>query len=113
MNAINSILLEGDVIEAAKELPNSDRRVVFRIQSDRTVEYEKEGNVTYVDESTVTDIIVEGKLADICRKCCNEGRGVRVLGRLMTGGTIFAEHVEVKPRYKQSPLDEDDAEDEL
>ena len=97
MNMLNSILIEGAVIEAAKDLPNSDGRVIFRIRSDRKVKYEKEGSVTYVDENTVADVITEGTLASMCQKRCAEGQGVRVVGRLLTGGIIFAEHIEIKP----------------
>lgn len=97
MNHLNSILLEGNVIEAAKELPDSDGRVIFRIQSDRKIKYEKDDSVSYVAENTVTDVIAEWNLASMCQKWCAEGRGVRVVGRLLTGGTVFAEHVEIKP----------------
>ena len=94
---LNSVLIEGDVIEAAKDLPDSDGRVTFRIRSDRKVKYGKDGSVTYVDETTVADVIAEGDLASMCQEWCAEGRGVRVVGRLLTGGIIFAEHVEIKP----------------
>ena len=97
MNMLNSILIEGNVIEAAKDLPDSDGRVIFRIRSDRKLEYEKEGSVTYVAENTVADVITEGTLGGFCLRQCIKDRGVRVVGRLLTGGTVFAEHVEIRP----------------
>jgi len=97
MNALNSILIEGVVIEAAKDLPDSDGRVIFRIRSDRKVKYEKDGSVTYVDENTVADVLAEGALGGFCLRQCTKDKGVRVVGRLLTGGTVFAEHVEIKP----------------
>ena len=96
---LNSILIEGDVIEAAKDLPDSDGRVIFRIRSDRKVKYEKDETVTYVDETTVADVITEYNLARICKKHCVKEQGVRVVGRLMTGGVILAESVEFKPDF--------------
>ncbi len=97
MNKLNSILIEGDVIEAAKDLLNSDGRVIFRIRSDRKVKYAIDEKVTYVDETTVADVITEDNLALMCKEHCVKDQVVRVIGRLMTGGIIFAEHVEIKP----------------
>lgn len=99
MNPLNSILIEGVVIEAAKELPDSAGRVTFRIQSDRKVKHEVDKKVTYVNETTVADVITEDNLASICTKHCVKAQGVRIIGHLMTGGAILAESVEFKPVF--------------
>ena len=99
MNTLNSILIEGDVIEAANGLQNSNGRVTFRIRSDRKVKHEVDGKVTYVEENTVADVIAEYNLALICKEHCIKEQGVRVIGRLLTGGVILAESVEFKPSF--------------
>jgi len=110
MNALNSILIEGFLVEDSigKETPNGTKVCVFKISSSR---YFKMGEETE-QETSYFDIECWGKLAESCVKNCLKGRGVRVVGRLKqdrwTGEDgkpfskikVVADHVDFKPNFK-------------
>ena len=111
MNALNSILIEGNVVRdpVVKETPRGSTVCNFSIASNRFYRQDDETE----KETSFFDIESWGKLADACGSNCGKGRGVRVVGRLKqdrwtgTDGKnyskikVVAEHVEYKPRFKE------------
>jgi len=104
MNALNSILIEGNVIAnpEKRETPRGTTVCEFKIASSRF--YRQDENTE--EEKYIFDIESWAKLAESCAEHCTEGRGVRVVGRLKQceDGRIkvVAEHVEFKPQIKKS-----------
>lgn len=121
MNALNSILIEGNVVRdpVVKETPRGSTVCNFSIASNRFYRQDDETE----KETSFFDVESWGKLADACGTNCGKGRGVRVVGRLKqdrwTGADgknyskikVVAEHVEYKPRFKEisAGVDENDA----
>ena len=121
MNALNSILIEGNVVRdpVVKETPRGSTVCNFSIASNRFYRQDDETE----KETSFFDVESWGKLADACGTNCGKGRGVRVVGRLKqdrwtgTDGKnyskikVVAEHVEYKPRFKEisACVDENDA----
>lgn len=111
MNALNSILLEGNLVRdpEAGETPKGTQFCKFSIASNRY--YKQEGEK--VDEVSYFDVEVWSKLAENCQNNLEKGRGVRVVGRLKqdrwhdedgkgrTKVKIVGEHVEFKPQFKK------------
>lgn len=104
LNALNSILLEGNVIAKPEKRETQSGTTVcnFKITSSR---FNRQDETTE-EEKSVFDIEACSKLAESCAENCKEGRGVRVVGRLKQceDGNIkvVAEHVEFKPITKKS-----------
>ena len=104
MNALNSILIEGNVIAnpEKRETPHGTTVCDFKIASSRFYRQDE----TTEEEKSIFDIESRAKLAESCAEHCTEGRGVRVVGRLKQceDGRIkvVAEHVEFKPQIKKS-----------
>jgi len=110
MNALNSILIEGNVVRdpVVKETPRGSSVCNFSIASNRYYKQEDE----FEQETSFFDVEGWGKLADACGKGCLKGRGVRVVGRLKQDRwtdsdgkncskiKVVAEHVEFKPQFK-------------
>ncbi|MCP4160839.1 MAG: single-stranded DNA-binding protein [Deltaproteobacteria bacterium] len=115
MNALNSILLEGNLVRdpEAGETPKGTPFCNFSVATNRF--YKQEGSK--VDEVSYFDIEVWSKLAENCKSNLEKGRGVRVVGRLKQDRwqdddgkgrsriKIVAEHVEFKPRPKSTTED--------
>ena len=116
MNALNSILLEGNLVrdpESGETLKGS-QFCRFSIATNRY--YKQEGSK--VDEVSYFDAEVWSKLAENCMNNLEKGRGVRVVGRLKqdrwqdeegkgrTKIKIVGEHVEFKPQFKKINNDE-------
>lgn len=101
MNALNSILIEGNVIgnPEKRETVHGNIMCNFKIAHSR---FYQQAETTEVEKS-IFDIESWSKLAEACSSHCTEGRGVRVVGRLKRyeDGSIkiVAEHVEFKPKY--------------
>jgi len=96
MNDLNSVLMEGTVKSISTGLTSKDR-LNFIIESKRYCKKVEEIET----ETSDFDIAVYGQLATTCFEHLDEGRGVRVVGRLEQehGGIIIvAEHVEFKPK---------------
>jgi single-strand DNA-binding protein len=121
MNALNSILVEGNVVRdpIVKETPRGTAVCTFSIASNRYFKQDDE----FEEETSFFEIESWGRLADACGKGCLKGRGVRVVGRLkqdrwtgtdgknMSKIKVVAEHVEFKPQFKDKKQDgEADAE---
>ena len=110
MNALNSILIEGNVVRdpVVKETPRGSSVCNFSIASNRYYKQDDE----FEQETSFFDVEGWGKLAEACGKGCLKGRGVRVVGRLRQDRwtdaegknfskiKVVAEHVEFKPQFK-------------
>lgn len=95
MNDLNSIIIEGEVIDK----PKMDSGVcTFRVKSKRLFK-SKDGQP--MEEVSVFPTESHSKLAEACEKHLSEGRSIRVVGRLKSPDgcifTVVAEHVEFKP----------------
>ena len=103
MNDLNSIILEGKVVE--KPMFDDTGKLVsalFPISVRRTF---KTSNDETLEESYKFDIETYGELAKACNKYCNLNRGVRVVGRLAEREgkvSVVAEHIEFKPQIKKA-----------
>ncbi len=115
MNAMNQIIIEGNVTKApsAKELPGGAKLCILPIAVNRIY---KDSKGNDVDEVGYYDIEVWGeKFSEIIMKLGFTGRGVRIVGRLKqdrwkddSGNLhskiyIVAEHVDFKPFKKKVP----------
>ncbi len=113
MNALNQIILEGNVVRQPekREVKNGIRVCSIPIAVNRRY---KSSSGQLTDEVSFFDITAFGNLADSCEKWCPKGRGIRVVGRLKqetwTGEDgkhrskvfVVAEHIEFKPFFKKS-----------
>lgn len=101
MNALNSILIEGNVVNTPEKRETEHGSTIcnFKIVNSRFEYYDG----TPKKEDSIFDIEAYGKLAKSCIESCTEWRGVRVVGRLKRyeDGSIkiVADHVEFKPQY--------------
>ncbi|MGL1892195.1 MAG: single-stranded DNA-binding protein [Spirochaetaceae bacterium] len=107
MNSLNSILLEGTLIEDPDESSTDNDAMVcsFSIMANRSYKKEKD----LIQEESYFPIEVYSNIAEACLKHLHKGRGVRVVGRLkqdrwldenenqLSQIKIIAEHVEFKP----------------
>ena len=110
MNALNSILLEGNLTRdpESKTLASGSQVCSFAIASNRFYRQ----NEVMEKETSFFDIEAWARLGQSCADTLRKGRGVRVVGRLkqdrwtdQTGKShskvkIVAEHVEFKPVFK-------------
>ena len=98
MNALNSVLIEGNVIAnpEKRETPNGTTVCNFKITSSRFYRQDE----TIKKEKSIFDIEAWAELAESCAELCTKGHMVRVVGRLKQckDGRIkvVAEYVEVK-----------------
>lgn len=113
MNALNSILIEGNVVRDAtlKETPRGTQVCTFSIASNRYYRQDDD----YEQETSFFEVETWAKLAEACGKNCLKGRGIRVVGRLkqdrwtspegknFSKVKVVAEHVEFKPQFKNKP----------
>ena len=115
MNALNSMLLEGNVVRDSilKKTPKGTPVCTFSIASNR---YYMQDN-TREKETSYFDVETWGKLAESCGKNCTKGRGVRIVGRMKQDRWVgsdgknysriklVGEHVEFKPASTKSRED--------
>lgn len=115
MNSLNSILIEGNVVRdpIIKETPRGSTVCSFSIASNRF--YKQDDG--FEQETSFFEVESWSKLAESCSKNCGKGRGVRVVGRLKQDRwvgsdgknfskiKVIADHVEFKPRFKNSVTD--------
>lgn len=112
MNAINSIIVEGNVVRTPDLRETPKGTLVCSIPIAVNYWYKNTAGEK-VDEVSYFDIETWGGLAENCAKYCPKGRGVRVVGRLKQSRwkdsdgktksrvSIVAEHVEFKPFFKK------------
>lgn len=121
MNCLNSLLLEGNVLDKPAELQTDSGRTgcEFFVESIRRV---KTGPEKYIEEKYVFFVEAWGKMAESCAAHARAGRGVRIVGRLAQGfwkdneGSILevpkvyvvADHIEFKPCYDGLMTKEED-----
>lgn len=115
MNSLNSIILEGNVVQepVLRTTPKGTPVCTFSLMCMRTYKQD-EG---YEKEISFFDVDAWSKLADVCVKNGTKGRGLRVVGRLKQSRwtdlegknhskvSVVAEHVEFKPVFKKNTDD--------
>jgi single-strand DNA-binding protein len=109
MNNLNSVLLEGILLENPDCQSDKNGNPVCRLTLVSSRSFESGGDVE--KETCRLTVETTGKLALRCKQNWREGRGVRVVGRLKQeqsrnddGNTVFqilivAEHVEFRPDF--------------
>ena len=88
MNSLNSVVIEGDVVELAR----SEETFLAII------------SVNTAAGAVMVTFRAAGRLGQACAETLKIGRGVRVVGRLEAGEAglrVYAEHVEFKPIQKR------------
>ena len=104
MNALNSILIEGNVVAAPEKKESAHGITVCNFQIASSRFYRQDDSTE--EEKSIFEIESWAKLAESCANNLSDGRGVRVVGRLKQceDGKIkvVAEHVEFKPLIKKS-----------
>ena len=88
MNSLNSVLIEGDVVELA----SGDGTFLAII------------SVNTAAGAVMVTFRAAGRVGQECAEALKIGRGVRVVGRLEAGEAglrVYAEHVEFKPAQKR------------
>ena len=97
MNSLNSILIEGALLNKPEVDVYATGEVIFQIASNRFYRADDE----YRKEVSLFNIrVISNQLAETCFNHLSKDQGVRVVGRLRNvDGTveIVAEHVEIKP----------------
>jgi hypothetical protein len=88
MRYLNSVLIEGKVIANPSI----------------------EGFVIDCDGMMVP-IHTKGRQAEVCMEFLKKGRGVRIVGHLVSGGAVSAEHVEIHPQGQERKEKEDESRD--
>lgn len=106
MNQMNSVIIEGNVESIKDFLTPTSKGCEIKIVTSRQLR-NSEGMFETVKE--VFTIVAFGETSKFCVSHCKEGRGIRVVGRLVqekwTDSTgykqsrmvVVAEHVEFKP----------------
>ena len=97
MNNLNSVLIEGELIDDPKTSFSEENTPVciFSIATTRTFKRDDELH----QEVSHFQIRAYSRIASTCSEYLRKGRGVRVVGRLKQDGEkiyIVAEHVEFK-----------------
>jgi len=108
MNDLNSIILEGTVVDDPVTITDSGKVTCrFYVGSKR---YYKRNDEMVKDVSTI-EVECRGKLAQTCSEILKKGRGVRICGYLkqeledfdgkdISKVYIVAENIEFKPEHK-------------
>lgn len=106
MNSLNQIILEGENVRVIKD---NNSLFAFLLEVKRTF---KNANGEMVEEISNFEIENWAGLAEVCRRMCNVGRGVRIVGRLKqnrweddmgmmkTKVVVISEYIEFKPYLK-------------
>lgn len=99
MNMINSLLIEGTLV------PESLRKDSFRIAT--TKMYRKADGTSDTEYYAFT-VLAHGALMDAVKEQWQDGRGLRIVGALVSHGNsvcIHAEHIEFKPKKAERDAD--------
>ena len=113
MNMLNSVIVEGDVVEQPeiKSTPNGVSVCTITIAVSREC---RNANGERASEVSYFDVDAFGNIADVCAKMCLKGRGMRVVGRLRqvrwddgdgkahSKVNVVAEHIEFKFKGKEA-----------
>ena len=110
MNNINCLIVEGNITRNPEYKTTPHGYPVCKMPIAVNHYYKKSNSDEFVDEVSYFDVETFGKLAEICAKFSQKGRGVSVIGRIKQNRwktddgknasrvTIIAEKVEFKPR---------------
>lgn len=117
MNSLNSVLIEGNLVEDPESKKNGESIVVtFKVASNRYFNQNNEKK----SEVSFFDIEVWNRTAELCIKTLTKGSGVRVVGRLKQDRwvdkegrnqarvKIIGENVEFKPRFDKKTVEAHD-----
>lgn len=113
MNQLNSLIIEGNVVNQPDLLEPADGFKVckFTVAVNRWYK-NKDGNG--VSEVSFFDVETYGRMAEICAKQAVKGRGLRIVGRLQQDRWkdsenkshskvyVIAEHIEYKPKMQDT-----------
>ena len=110
MNSLNSIILEGNIVQepVVRETAKGTKVCSFSVMCMRTYKQDE----TYEKEISFFDIDAWGKLAELSIKNATKGRGVRVVGRLKQSRWVD-EHIEFKPVFKKPANGKDESGEEI
>lgn len=115
MNNINCLIVEGNITQNPDFKTTVHGYPICKIPIAVNHYYKKANSNEYVDEVSYFDVESFGKLAEICAKFSQKGRGVSVVGRIKQNRwktddgknasrvTIIAEKIEFKPRLNSKP----------
>ncbi len=119
MNALNQVIIEGNVVRQPEKSTNKNGTAYSIISIGVNRKYKnKKGD--FVDDVSFFDILAYGATATACEKWCLKGRGIRVVGRLkqsiwqnesgkkQSKIQILAEHIEFKPMFKKNSNEKDE-----
>ena len=124
MNNINCLIVEGNITRSPEFKTTPHGYPVCKMPIAVNHYYKKSNSDEFVDEVSYFDVETFGKLAEICAKFSQKGRGVSVIGRIKQNRwktddgknasrvTIIAEKVEFKPRLNGSS-DKDGADSQI
>lgn len=119
MNNINCLIVEGNITRTPEFKTTAHGFPVCRLPIAVNHYYKKANTDEYVDEVSYFDVETFGKLAEICAKFSQKGRGISVVGRIKQNRwkteegkpqsriTIVAEKVEFKPRVNGNTESDD------
>lgn len=96
MNMLNSLIIEGTLV------PESLQKDSFRIVTNRM--YRKADGTAEIERSAFT-VIAHDKVMETVKNQWRDGRGVRVVGTLVSRDNavrILAEHIEFKPKRAEN-----------
>lgn len=128
MNNINCLIVEGNITRLPEFKTTTHGYPICKLPIAVNHYYKKANTNEYVDEVSYFDVETFGKLAEICAKFSQKGRGISVVGRIKQNRwkneqgkpqsriTIVAEKVEFKPRINgntETALDENVCEKEI
>lgn len=82
MNNINCLIVEGNITRTPEFKTTAHGFPVCRLPIAVNHYYKKANTDEYVDEVSYFDVETFGKLAEICAKFSQKGRGVSVVGRI-------------------------------
>ena len=120
MNNINCLVVEGNITREPNFRTSPSGFPICKIPIAVNHYYKKAASGEYENEVSYFDVETFGKLAEICAKFSQKGRGLSVVGRLKQNRwktpegkntsrvTIIAEKIEFKQRFNKN----EDADDE-
>ena len=121
MNNINCLVVEGNITREPNFRTSPNGFPICKIPIAVNHYYKKAASGEYENEVSYFDVETFGKLAEICAKFSQKGRGLSVVGRLKQNRwttpegkntsrvTIIAEKVEFKQRFNKTDQDESQA----
>lgn len=121
MNNINCLIVEGNITRVPEFKTTAHGYPVCRLPIAVNHYYKKANSDEYVDEVSYFDVETFGKLAEICAKFSQKGRGISVVGRIKQNRwkseegkpqsrvTIVAEKVEFKPRVNGNSVESEES----